>query len=371
MCIQNTCKSHTCRDEDESDTVSTDEDDKWGGPGKFEYSGKGLPHALFHTPELVIRGGHHMAFCSFASEQAHKIFIKLAAQLTRVYASVNKTQQSMLNWVNEYTLLSAVIRFGKSLTVKIPPRKTKRRPILLCDPLDYSKDWSDLPVRNNRLPVRWEKQFLSAQVRLTNMELMRIFCSKLKLEDSTRTHVLLAQHLHWQFYGSLVLSTGTSSRKFVGVSPTRRDFVHLVTPVRETTCLSAQVLAFVKISGFQDFIMLPEWFRDPVDNYTCVTLAIVRWLSPHPDAMLRDKERRPVCTSPFEFNHALWTFTKVDRPDLTDDVILRNSESYPDTDSIIGEKTARFDLISIRWLKTYMNCTVIGDEILETITIPF
>ena len=203
------------------------------------------------------------------------------------------------------------------------------------------------------------------------MELMRILCSKLRLDDSTRTHVLLAQHLRWEFYGSLVLSTETSSRKFVGVSPTRRDVVRLVTPWSEITCWSAQVLVFVKISGFQDFMTLPDWFRDPADNFTSVTLALVRWLSPHPDAILRDKERRPLCTSPFEFNHALWTFTQVDRPDLTDDVVLRNSQCYPDTDSIIGEKTARFDLISIRWLKTYMNCTVIGDQILETITIPF
>ena len=361
-----------CRAENESDTNSTDEESKWGGLGKFEYSLKGLPHALFHTTELVIRGGHHMAFCSFASEQAHKVFIKLAAQFARVYASVNKSQAGMLNWVNEHALFKAVIHFGNLMTgFKRTRKKRERKTIAFRDPLPYSRYWSAQRVRNNRLPVQWEGQFLSAQVRLTNLELMRILCSKLKLEDSTRTHVILAQNLRWEFYGSLVLSTETSSRKFVGVTTKRRDFVHLVTPQRDGTLWSAQLLVFVKISGFQDFMTLPTWMRCPKDNYTSVTLALIRWLSPHPTAILRDEERRPLCSSPFDVNHALWQFTKVDRPDLTDGVVLRNSDCYPDVNSILSEKTARIDLIDIRTLKTHMNCTVIDDEILETITIPF
>ena len=102
-----------------------------------------------------------------------------------------------------------------------------------------------------------------------------------------------------------------------------------------------------------------------------LTLALMRWLSPHPTAILRDEERRPLCSSPFDVNHALWQFTKVDRPDLTDGVVLRNSDCHPDVNSILSEKTARIDLIDIRTLKTHMDCTVIDDEILETITIPF
>ena len=47
------------------------------------------------------------------------------------------------------------------------------------------------------------------------------------------------------------------------------------------------------------------------------------------------------------------------------------SDSHADTNSIISENSAHMDLIDMRWLKTYMNCTVIDDEILETITIPF
>ena len=128
------------------------------------------PHALFHQLELVIRGGHHMAFCSFASEQAHKLFIKLAAQFARVYASINQSQESMLNWVTEYSLFNAVIQYGKqSKTVSLRHKKKKKKNIQLSNPLSYSNHWSELPVRNNRLPVRWETTFLSAQVRLANI----------------------------------------------------------------------------------------------------------------------------------------------------------------------------------------------------------
>ena len=313
-----------------------------------------------------------MAFCSFASEQAHKVFIKLAAQFARVYASLNKSQAAMLKWVNEHTLFKAVIKFANSMAgSKRTRKKRERKTIELRDPLPYATNWSAQRVRRNRLPVQWETQFLSPQVRLTNLELMRILCSKLRLEDSTLTHVMLAQNLRWEFYGSVVFNADTSSRKFVGVSAKRRDFVHLVTPARDTTLWSAQVLVFVKISGFQDLLTLPTWIRHPADNYTSLTLALIRWLSPHPNAILRDEERRPLCPPPFDMNHALWQFTKVDRPDLTDDIVLQNSDSYPDTNSIISENSARMDLIDIRWLKTYMNCTVIDDEILETITIPF
>ena len=215
-----------------------------------------------------------MTFCSFAAEQTHKVFIKMAAQFVRVYASLNKSQESMLKWVNEAALFKAVIRFGNHTRPK--KKRVPAKAFQLRDPQPYSKDWSAQRVINNRLPVRWERQFLSAQVRLTNLELMRILCSKLRLEDSTHTHVMLAQHLRWKFYGSRVLNTATSSRKFVEVSPTRRDFVHLETPRSEETCLSAQVLVFVKISGFQDLLTLPAWLRCPKGNYTSVTLALVR-----------------------------------------------------------------------------------------------
>ena len=71
------------RHDSDTDSVETDDDETWGGLGKFEYSSKGLPHALVHAPELVERGGHQGAFCTFVNEVGHKNNIKKAAQLSR------------------------------------------------------------------------------------------------------------------------------------------------------------------------------------------------------------------------------------------------------------------------------------------------
>jgi len=65
-----------CSEADESDTESTDEEYTWGGLGAFEYSAKGLTHALVHAPELVKTCGHHAACCTCVGEAGHKEFIK-------------------------------------------------------------------------------------------------------------------------------------------------------------------------------------------------------------------------------------------------------------------------------------------------------
>ena len=83
---------------DSSDTCDTDDDLSWGGKGMFEYSKKGLPHALNHYPELIMRGGHAAAFCSFLAEASHRFNIKLAARFARTYASMNISQGKMLEW---------------------------------------------------------------------------------------------------------------------------------------------------------------------------------------------------------------------------------------------------------------------------------
>ncbi len=64
---------------------------------------------------------------------------------------------------------------------------------------------------------------------------------------------------------------------------------------------------FIEVSGFgvDSGIILPHHLRHPEPNTSTVTLALVRWMSPHPDALLRDSEHRPLCPSPFDINHAL------------------------------------------------------------------
>lgn len=151
---------------------------------------------------------------------------------------------------------------------------------------------------------------------------------------------------------------------------------------------------FVKVFGFMDSdIVAPSYLRSALNDNSnnscsddemndCVTLALVRWLSPHSDALLRDSDLRPVCPSPFDVNHALWTFSKIRR---RRDVferrnITRQLNLFAGKDD--GERReqaerlsrAWYDLIQVDTIEKYMNCTCIDNNselILQTITIPF
>ena len=150
---------------------------------------------------------------------------------------------------------------------------------------------------------------------------------------------------------------------------------------------------FVEVSGFRDTdIDVPEHLVDadrPKGSDSCsdsspdrVPLALVRWLSPHPRAVLRDSELRPVCPPPFDVNHALWRFSKADRRripfqgrnisrqiDMFDGDNVREQREHADR-----LKCAWYGLVRIGAIDKYMNCTCIDNDsesILQTITLPF
>ena len=361
-----------CRRDSESDTADTDDDCTWHGLGKMEYSQKVLPHALLHTPEQYIRGGHLQAFCTFAVEQGHKRFIKYAGTASRVYASVNVTQDGMLKCVNERILFDDVVSL-------VPHQDTTNLaghegdPVIkLKFPLHYSQGWSALSqTRTSRMPVAWETQFLSAKVRITRLEFMRILCSKFDIEDSYSTHWELMRHCQFDFWGSVSITSTDNTRKFVAIHNDRRDFVRL-RGTHDGTCLSAQLIVFVRITGLQDILAVPAHLENTSTDDSSITLALIRWLSPHPDAILRDQKMRPVCVPPFDINHALWTFSKTLRPELTDDIVISQESSYPDAETVLSERDARYDLVLPESLNQHINCTVVDRlNIMETITLPF
>lgn len=144
---------------------------------------------------------------------------------------------------------------------------------------------------------------------------------------------------------------------------------------------------FVKVSGLSEAgIDVPAEMRASAHN-SCneksVTLALVRWLTPHPDALLRDDELRPVCPPPFDINHALWTFAKIEnqRPYFRDHLFARQLNLFPGRDRVTQRqyantlKYARYDLVTLESIDTYMNCTFLNNDpngsILESITLPF
>ena len=198
-----------------------------------------------------------------------------------------------------------------------------------------------------------------------------------------------ANQLQWDFYGVLCETRVNLKRKFVGSSihqRNRRDFVRMVGS-ENNTCLSAELFMFVKLSGFVDIpsdagIFLPESCRNETTNTSSVVFALVRWLSPHPDALIRDSKLRPLCPPPLDINHALWTYARSRRNSLSVRVINNHIMLYEgDTreareKSVRSERDAFFDLVQPHSFDRFINCTLINTEIdtntiLETITLPF
>ena len=144
---------------------------------------------------------------------------------------------------------------------------------------------------------------------------------------------------------------------------------------------------FVKLSGFVDIpsdrgIFLPENIRNEIKNDRSVVFALVRWLAPHPESVVRDFKLRPICPAPLDLNHALWIYARSQRNSLTRNIIDNHIMFYegdtPDAriQSYISEREAFFDLVQPQSFDRFINCTPINidtdtNTILETITLPF
>ena len=92
--------------------------------------------------------------------------------------------------------------------------------------------------------------------------------------------------------------------------------------------------------------------------------------------------QNPMCPAPFDINHALWTFCKLERRRecLTRLDRVRQIHMFPGSDDTSRRDTAkrlswaRYDLIQLETIERFMNCTLIDgspDTILETLTLPF
>ena len=242
-----------CRRDSETDTCTTDDENKWGGLGQFEYSRKGLPHCLLHFTELVMRGGHCAAFCTFLAEVSHKDNIKLAATLSRTEASRNSSQQYMLDWYLLQQVYSEVIQHGKRVPDAGELSESKEDSPAVADDepmsqeiryeLNYAYHWSTLQAAQVR--SAWLSTFLSKKVRMTRSEFLRLVSIKLEMYPVVHSrgfyHKILTS-LTFRFGGVLHMKNNMYSRKYVGIdNSVRRDFVR-VRGRDGDTCLSAQVI---------------------------------------------------------------------------------------------------------------------------------
>ena len=142
------------------------------------------------------------------------------------------------------------------------------------------------------------------------------------------------------------------------------------------TCLSAQLIMFVQLSGFSN----DNGGVPPVDGEDSVKHVLARWLTPHSRALIRDDMLRPLCPSPMDINHALWKFAEEDRPLLTSTIVNKHIQWYPGNDmsesvrQMRSEQRAWFGLVEIECIEEIINCTSVDDDpltVLQTITLPF
>ena len=129
-----------------------------------------------------------------------------------------------------------------------------------------------------------------------------------------------------------------------------------------------------------DGVKLHKSLQVPKNNFSSVVLTLVRWLTPHQDAIVRDEAKRPLCPSPLDMNHALWKFAERDRRLLTPVVMGKHVTCYEGRSvaekvrHMHTEKKAWFDFVLPESLDIILNCTSINKDpntILETITLPF
>ena len=329
--------------------------------GFFEYGLKGLPHALVHAPELVKTFGHHGGCCTCVGEAGHKLTLKGAATFSRTYGDKNRTQNDMLRYVQRQSLwssvhilniatadiyndsnadVSSVIDSSENDCEEHQLRENKNTLYKLRVPLEYTDGWSNMVPVRGRPPATWGSTFLSKRVLITRNELLTLLRTKLGLEQNWHNIIRLAT-LHWESFGCVVHESKEGvRRKFVGISPVspgRRDFVR-IRGSQDGTALSAQIVMFVRVSGFNNaHITVPEELRVSATD-TCnrdsVILTLVRWLSPDPRAMLRDDKLLPICPPPFASNHALWQFTRQrhQRGYFTDHLFARQLHLFPGLD---------------------------------------
>ena len=335
---------------------------------------------------MIVRAGHHGAYCTAAVEMGHIKFNKRAATLTRTESSQNRSEENMLEWNLRQQLYSAVKQLGDdckdcdnenaaSRVVQSADDETSE--FTLSGPLLMDGWESDEGV-----PTRWKNKFVGQTVRLTRNELLHLLGNKLRITGTNRRVVLFEDEvllklrtLQCEFYGVM----STPSRKLVATTSgnSRRDFVRLDDDVPDRgTCLSAQLIMFVHVSGFSsDSDGVP-----PVDGDDSITYALVRWLTPHPRAILRDHLLRPVCPPPMDINHALWKFAEEDRPLLTPSIVNKHITCYPgktiddNVRHMRSEERAWFGLVETDCIEEILNCTCVDNDLgtlLQTITLPF
>ena len=182
------------------------------------------------------------------AEAGHKQGIKRAAQFSRIYKSLNSTQEGMLRWVLRQLLFSDVFllheRAQQVPLNKDSPASVSSTLYKFGAHLSYTDDWRDLQFIGDLLPLMWRSTFLSKKVLISREELLLFLRSALQMDETIPNLQRIRKNLQIRCFGTLTTPTPGKRRKVVGVDNTsRRDFVRLHGSENDTA-LACQVLVY-------------------------------------------------------------------------------------------------------------------------------
>lgn len=269
-----------------SETDNTDDDEVVGGMGVFSHGSKSLVHQ--HWVDQVISAGGFNVHCTQAAEASHKINMHLASCRVRHHDS-NSTQHAMLQYLLLYSFFEEM-----KINIIAPTYQRIRRPGFRV-PLDIGMTRME--------STAFQSTFLHREVRVAGVELNNLLCDKLRLPKSTISYQSL-QHLHIQFSQNWIQCDGksfwgTDSAYNQGARRARRDILRLRGTI-DGNALCCETVCFLKISNARAL-------GYPDDD---LSLVLVRWLEPHPEARERDDDKLPVCPGPLHINNCLWSYAK-------------------------------------------------------------
>ena len=328
-----------------SDTDDTDADHDVGGMGCFSHGAHCLTHQ--HWVDQVISAGGFNVHCTQGAEAAHKINMYLASLRVR-HLHANFTQGAMLKYL-------CLLQVFEHLTPFIDTREPRTR---------SEKPGVRIPIHITVPDIgpslRFQRSILHREVRLSGVEFLDLLCVKLGLGKHRRSYVKL-QSLGFHFGQKLIAQNGKTfwgtDSQYPSSTRARRDMLHL-NGVEHGNALGCETICFVYITNAKSV-----GFR--VDT---LTLVVVRWLEPHPDAWQRDRQHRPICQGPLHVNNCLWRYAKspVDRRSLVETTgeyscsfnSYRHLFGETDLDQITcvqREKRAYFGLVTTESILDTMN----------------
>ena len=302
----------------DTDTESTDEETVLAGVPTYSHGSYGLTHQ--HWVDQVISGGAFGVHCTQAAEAFHKQCMKLPAERVRHLGSSNQTSASM----QEYLKYNCLFNEMNSHLHTSPARPRVLSNRGLCKTLSCE-------MGNNLANPMVQQSFLHPELRIARVELLDMLCIRLDLPRTPASYTLLESfkfhfgqqlvrsdgNVYWATDSSYLHSSargGFARREVLCVAG--YETVHQRRPdgsegiIKNALC--CQAVCFIVLDYVTTFYQnggtLPREFQDRVRDDK-LTMVIGRWFEPHPHALERDEQCRPVCPGELHINHCLWRFS--------------------------------------------------------------